>query len=123
MIRRSGIFLVLQVAEIKPRKLIVAAVMMTTALVSPAGVGQRMEERKERQKERIQEGRKSGELMKKEAARIRTRERNLNRQVREDRKDGGGMTPAERAKIEKRQDDISQDIYKQKHNAQKTAPK
>jgi len=32
-------------------------------------------------------------------------------------------TAAERAKIEKRQDNISEDIYKQKHDAQKAAPK
>ena len=33
------------------------------------------------------------------------------------------LTPLERAKIEKRQDNISKDIYKQKHDAQKTTPK
>jgi hypothetical protein len=33
------------------------------------------------------------------------------------------MTAAERAKIEKRQDNISGDIYKQKHDGQKAAPK
>lgn len=101
--------------------LIFAGLMVT--VVAPAAMGQRIEERKERQKARIKEGVQSGELNKREAARIKARERDLNRQIREDRKDGGGLTPAERAKIERRQDNISEDIYKQKHDAQKAAPK
>jgi len=100
-----------------------AIAILVSALAAPAALGQRIENRKERQKARIAEGVKSGELTKKEAARIKARERDLNQQIREDRKDGGGMTALERAKIEKRQDNISKDIYKQKHDAQKTAPK
>lgn len=100
-----------------------AIALLVSALAAPAALGQRIENRKERQKARVAEGVKSGELTKKEAAEIRARERNLNKQIREDRKDGGGLTPLERAKIEKRQDNISKDIYKQKHDAQKTTPK
>lgn len=100
-----------------------AIAILVSALAAPAALGQRIENRKERQKARIAEGVKSGELTKKEAARIKARERDLNQQIREDRKDGGGMTALERAKIEKRQDNISKDIYKQKHDAQKTTPK
>jgi hypothetical protein len=33
------------------------------------------------------------------------------------------MPTAARAEFENRQDNISQDIYRQKHDAQKTAPK
>lgn len=104
------------------KKLLGSAILVIT-LIAPSAAGQRIEERKERQKARVEEGRKSGELTKAEAARIRAREKNLNEQIRKDRKDGGGMTPAERAKIEKRQDNVSDSIYKQKHDAQKTAPK
>lgn len=97
--------------------------VLVVALAAPAAMGQRIDERKERQKARVKEGKESGELTKKEAARIKARQRDLNQQIREDRKDGGGMTAAERAKIEKRQDNISGDIYKQKHDGQKAAPK
>ena len=99
------------------------AALTFVALTAPAAVAQRIEERKERQNERIEQGRQSGELTKKEAARIRAKQHKLNKQIREDRRDGGGLSPAERAKIEKRQDNISKEIYKEKHDAQKTAPK
>ena len=98
-----------------------AAVLV--ALATPAMAQPRVENRKDRQEARVKEGEKSGELNKKEAARIKARQRDLNQQIREDRKDGGGLTAKERAKIEKRQDNISGDIYKQKHDAQKAAPK
>ena len=104
------------------KKTLLTALVLVT-LVAPAGMAQRIEERKDRQKARVEEGKATGELNKKEAARIKARQRDLNRQVREDRKDGGGLTAAERAKIEKRQDNISQDLYKQKHDGQKAAPK
>lgn len=99
------------------------AALAIFALTAPAAVAQRIEERKDRQNERIIEGRKSGELTKKEAARIKARQQKLNKQIREDRRDGGGLSPAERAKIEKRQDNIGKDIYKEKHDAQKAPPK
>lgn len=105
------------------KKTLVAAIALVT-MIAPAATAQgRIENRKDRQAARVEEGKASGELNKKEAARIKARQRDLNRQIREDRKDGGGMTAAERAKIERRQDNISQDLYKQKHDAQKAAPK
>ena len=100
-----------------------AAAIAVAVLAAPGALGQRIENRKDRQDARVEAGKKSGELNKKEAARIKARQADLNKQIREDRKDGGGMTAAERAKIEKRQDNISGDIYKQKHDAQKAAPK
>lgn len=104
-------------------KNLLTAGLLVVALAAPAAMGQRVENRKDRQKARVEEGKKSGELTKAEAARIKARQRDLNQQIREDRRDGGGMTAAERAKIEKRQDNISESIYKQKHDAQKAPPK
>jgi chromatin segregation and condensation protein Rec8/ScpA/Scc1 (kleisin family) len=109
--------------ENKIMKRILTTGLVVIALAAPGAFGQRIENRKERQKARVEEGEKSGELTKAEAARIKARQRALNRQVREDRRDGGGMTAAERAKIEKRQDNISESIYRQKHDGQKTTPK
>lgn len=101
--------------------LLCAALVLT--LAGPAAMGQRIEKRKDRQAERIEQGKESGELNQREARRLKARERNLKRDIREDRKDGGGLTPKERAKIEKRQDKLSHDIHKQKHDEQKAAPK
>ena len=97
--------------------------LLIAALAGSGVYPQRIEERKDRQDARIKEGRQSGQLTDKEAARLKAREAALNRKIRQDRKDGKGLTPAERARIEKRQDKISEDIYKQKHDAQTKAPK
>ena len=78
----------------------------------------RIQNRKNRQQGRIADGVQSGELTAAEAARLEKREAKLNQQIREDRKDGGGMTRKERAKIEARQDAISGSIAKQKHDKQ-----
>jgi hypothetical protein len=75
--------------------------------------------RQEKQDARTKAGRKSGELTKKEAARLVAKDAALDAKIRRDRKDGGGLTPRERAKIEKLQDKQSKDIAKQKHDAQK----
>ena len=53
---------------------------------------------------RTRQGVKSGELTEKEAAQIRGRQRNLDQKAKQDKADGGGLTAAERAWIEARQD-------------------
>jgi hypothetical protein len=40
----------------------------------------------------------------------------LNREIRHDRADGGGLSNRERAKIEHQQDRLSRQIYRDKHN-------
>ena len=45
--------------------------------------------------------------------------RNLDQKVKQDRVDGGGLSAVERARIEARQDNISRDLAKQKHDGQK----
>lgn len=76
-------------------------------------------QRQKNQQARIAEGVQSGELTKKEARRLERKERKLHREVRKDRVDGGGLSAREKAKIEAKQDAISADIAKQKHDAQK----
>jgi hypothetical protein len=100
-------------------KTLLIAITFTLALGATGGLAQRIENRKDRQDARTNQGVQSGELTNKEAARLKARQANLNRKIRQDRKDGGGMTAAERARIEQRQDNISRDIYRQKNDAQK----
>jgi hypothetical protein len=70
------------------------------------------------QQQRIKEGVKSGELTKKEAARLEVREHKIAKDKREAKADGV-VTPQERAKIQREQNKASRRIYLQKHDAQK----
>ena len=74
--------------------------------------------RQENQKERIAEGVKSGELTKRETARLRAEQRAIRAEKRMAKADGK-VTAAERAKLRHDQNKASADIYKQKHDAQK----
>jgi len=81
----------------------------------------RIQRREERQQKRIAQGVASGQLTPKETARLENKEAKINRQVRRDRKqNGGNLTNKEKAKINREQNRASRDIYRQKHDAQKT---
>ena len=54
-----------------------------------------------------------------ETSRLERREANLNRKIRADRKSGGGLSARERVDINRRQNRLSKDIRRQKHDAQK----
>jgi len=100
-------------------KPLLLALTFALALGTTGSLAQRIENRKDRQNARINQGVRSGELTNKEAARLKARQANLNQKIRQDRKDGPGLTAAERARIEQRQDNISRDIARQKHDGQK----
>ncbi len=97
---------------------IAAAAVVSLGLFAPVGLAQRVKARQKAQDERIEEGKKSGALTKKEAARLEAKDAALDAKIRRDRKDGKGLTPKERARIEKLQDKQSKAIYKQKHDKQ-----
>ena len=78
----------------------------------------RIRQRQENQQQRIGSGVQNGSLNAREAARLERREAGLNREIRRDHADGGGLSPAERVKIEHQQDRLSRGIYRQKHDAQ-----
>ena len=87
--------------------------------VTMAGAGlqaQEIRNRQERQQDRIAQGVQSGALTPRETARLEGREANLNRTIRRDRRIGGGLSLQERQKINRRQDRLSRDIYRQKHD-------
>jgi len=69
------------------------------------------------QQARIKQGVKSGELTKKEAIKLETRQRKIARTERRMKSDGD-LTAAERAKLDKMQDHQSKVIYNQKHDEQ-----
>lgn len=80
-------------------------------------------QRRENQQDRIAQGIRSGQMNAGEAARTENREQNINRSVAADRAaNGGKLTAQERRNINHRQNSVSRQIYRQKHN-NKVAPK
>jgi len=78
-------------------------------------VGQRQRE----QQKRIGEGIENGSLNAREASRLEKQETHINREVARDRAaNGGTLTPAEKAKVNRQQNRESKHIYRQKHDAQ-----
>jgi hypothetical protein len=75
-------------------------------------------ERKEKQQDRIANGVKSGQLTAGETAKLETKEAAINGETKADRAaNGGKLTAAEKAQINKQQNGLSKQIYKDKHNA------
>jgi len=92
-------------------KLTVAGILMTGGLFAQTIAGREL-----RQQERIGQGVRSGELTRGETRSLERRERSVAREVRRDRRSGGGLSAAERQHIAARQDRISHAIYRDKHN-------
>ena len=79
-------------------------------------------QRAERQQDHVQHGIKSGQLTKREAARIQRHEKNIKTQLQSDRAaNGGQLTTAERRQVVHAQNRAAHNIYELKHN-QDTAP-
>ena len=74
-------------------------------------------ERQEKQQHRIDQGVKNGELTKREARHLETRQRHIDKTEQRFKADGD-LTKTERAKLHKMEDKSSQAIYRQKHDAQ-----
>lgn len=74
-------------------------------------------QRRERQQQRIGQGIRSGSLTPREAARLERQEARLNREIRWMKSDGR-FTAGERARVHRQQDQLSRHIYHQKHDRQ-----
>jgi len=68
------------------------------------------------QQERIEQGLQSGQLSTKEAGHLESEEQHIDRQEAHDLKQGGTLTPQEKARITREQNKVSGDIYREKHN-------
>ena len=76
------------------------------------------DQRKENQEDRIANGIKSGQLTAGETSKLETKEAAISGETRADRAaNGGKLTPAEKARINRQQDHLSKQIYDDKHNA------
>src|ERR1700716_3322251 len=75
-------------------------------------------QRKENQQDRIAQGVKSGQLTAGETANLETKEAAINGETKADRAaNGGKLTAAEKKQINAQQNQVSKQIYKDKHNA------
>ena len=78
--------------------------------------------RRENQQDRIAQGIKSGQLTAGETARLEHKEAGLNQEIRSDRQaNGGTLTPQEKRQVNGQQNRLSNQIYKDKHNARRQA--
>lgn len=92
---------------------VLSAAIAASGMLSAAEV----DKREEHQKERIEQGVKSGELTHKEAKELRQDERAIKKEVREERAENGGkLTKGERKEINQEQNKESRKIYRKKHN-------
>ncbi len=78
----------------------------------------KVDAREKNQKERIEQGVKSGELTRPEARRLKAKEAKIKADEAKAKADGE-VTPAERAKLQHEQNKASKRIYRQKHDTQK----
>ena len=78
---------------------------------------ERIAQRKEYQQDRIAQGVKSGSLSPRETANLEHKEANLNKEIRSDRRaNGGNLTNNEKAQVNRQQNRLSRNIYRDKHN-------
>jgi hypothetical protein len=75
-------------------------------------------QRKENQQDRIGNGVQSGQLTAGETANLEKKEAAINKETAADRAaNGGKLTPAEKAQVNRQQNRLSNQIYQDKHNA------
>jgi hypothetical protein len=88
--------------------------------------GESIQDRKENQQDRIANGVKSGQLTAGETSNLEKKESSLNHEERDMRKlDNGKLTTSDKETLNQQQNQLSNQIYKDKHNAavQNTNPK
>jgi hypothetical protein len=91
-----------------------ALALAAGALAQTNEIGQR----KENQQDRIAQGVKSGQLTAAGTANLEKKESSINQEVKTDRSlNGGKLTQQEKQTVNKQQNQVSNQIYKDKHNA------
>jgi hypothetical protein len=84
---------------------------------TPQVTGQTIQDRKENQQDRIAQGVKSGELTAGETTNLEKKETDINQEERDMRKtDDGKLTTADKKTLTQQQNQVSKQIYHDKHN-------
>jgi len=92
--------------------------VLTGALALAAPSEASIDGREREQRQRIRQGRQSGELTHREAARLAREQRQIRREERRFRANDGHLGPRERARLNHDLNRASRDIYRQKHDGQ-----
>jgi hypothetical protein len=101
--------------------LVVAAIVCASAVCSYAQEKTPVvDQRQQNQAERIDQGIKSGQLTRREAARLRAQQRKIRADKAKAKADGN-VTARERAKLRREQNRASRAIHRKKHNKRKRA--
>lgn len=96
----------------------IAAITLLSIFALPVLAGTPvLDNREDRQQQRIANGIESGALTAPEAARLERGEARLNRNEAQAKQDGT-VTPRERARLQHEANHMSKRIYRQKHDAQ-----
>src|ERR1035441_6683302 len=107
--------------------LAILALPVVAQTTNPSPVtGESIQDRKENQQDRIANGVKSGQLTAGETANIEKKESSLNHEEKDMRSlDNGKLTAADKTTLNQQQNQLSKQIYQDKHNSavQNTAPK
>ncbi|XUU60895.1 hypothetical protein ACRAQ6_01065 [Erythrobacter sp. HA6-11] len=77
---------------------------------------ERIDNRQDRQRSRIGNGARSGDLTGRETSRLVRQQANIRQFERQSRRDGPGITPRERVRIENMQDRASRNIFRARNN-------
>jgi hypothetical protein len=98
-----------------------ASLLLNGTLLAGMGIAQAQQagenaQRDANQQERIEQGLQSGQLNTKETGNLERQEQAIDRQESRDLKSGGTLTPQEQARINRKQNQVSRDIYSDKHN-------
>lgn len=98
-----------------------SAAVLAQAGPAASGATPGVDKRQERQEQRIEQGKASGELNNREARRLERQQKGVARAEAHAKADGT-VTPRERKRLHNMQDGTSKRIYKQKHDRQKKMP-
>lgn len=95
--------------------------LMVVCILALSGIsmaqGRHYDRREHRQRDRIRQGVRSGELTRRESARLGRQQINIRRYERRVERDGV-VTFRERARLDRRLDRANRNIYRQKHDRQ-----
>jgi hypothetical protein len=91
---------------------------VTGIMMSAVTWAQEIQQREHNQQERIANGVGNGSLTPHETTNLEHKEAGLNHEVRRDRRqNGGNLTNKEKAQVNRQQNRLSRNIYRDKHNA------
>jgi hypothetical protein len=100
------------------KSLLLTAGLLVGNVGIAAAQDNRIQDRKENQQDRIAQGVRSGSLTPRETAHLENKEAGLNKEIRNDRRrNGGNLTNNQKSQINRQQNHLSRDIYRDKHNA------